>query len=136
MTTRQKRYRIIAGANRSDCRRQVVNERKQKLKAFSPEGIRTDIVIAVFAVVFMLLFALLFTDLSSLNSAGSSIRQTSSRIESLKIRNEQVRLDIALAEQHPVLAANPYDEAFLVRMTVPDGEGPTFSGGFSPALGK
>ena len=136
MTTRQNQYHIIAGANRADCRRQVVNQRNNKLKAFSAKGVRTDIVIAVFTVFFILLFALLFTDLSSLNHAGSNIRQTSSRIESLKAQNEQVRMDIALAEQHPVLAADPYDQAFLIRMTVPDGERQPVSDVFPTSLEK
>lgn len=122
MTTRQNRYQIMTEANRCDCRRSVINERKTKLKVFSPEGIRTDIVIVFFAIIVMLVFGQLSADISSLSSADSYIRKTTSMIETLKVQNEQYRVDAALAAEHPILAYDPYEQAFLIRMTVPDSE--------------
>ena len=120
MTTRQQGYQVMTTASRKDYRHQAVNVRTEKLRIFSSEGIRTDIVILLFVAVFVLFFGLLSWDVTQLSSAGSDIRKASSRIETLKVQNEQYRLDVALAEQHPVLTTDPYDEAFLIRMTVPD----------------
>jgi len=120
MTTRQHEYQVMTAATGKDCRRQVVNVRREKLKAFSSEGIRADLVIVFFVAVLILFFGLLSRDVSLLSSVSSDIRKASSQIETLKAQNEQYRLDIALAEEHPVLSADPYDQAFLIRMTVPD----------------
>lgn len=54
MTTRQNQYRIASAASQKDCRRQVVNERNEKLKVFSKEGIRGDMVVAFFIIIFIL----------------------------------------------------------------------------------
>ena len=120
MTTWQNQYRITTAASQRDCRRQVVNERNEKLNIFSKEGIRGDMVVAFFIVVFILLFGLLSMDISMLSTTGSSIRNAFSRIEALKSQNEQYRMDIALAEEHPVLSADPDDQSFRIWMTVPD----------------
>ena len=120
MTTRQHEYQVMTAATGKDCRHQVVNVRREKLKAFSSEGIRADLVIVFFVAVLILFFGLLSRDVSLLSSVSSDIRKASSQIETLKAQNEQYRLDIALAEEHPVLSADPYDQAFLIRMTVPD----------------
>lgn len=62
-------------------------------------------------------------DISMLSTTGSSIRNASSRLEALKSQNEQYRTDIALAEEHPVLSADPDDQSFRIWMTVPDSNG-------------
>ena len=120
MTTRQAQYRITSAASHKDCRRQVVNVRNEKLKLFSRKGIRGDLVIAFFIIIFTLLIGLLSMDISMLSTAGSGIRNASSRIEALKSQNEQYRMDIALAEEYPVLSADPDNRSFRIWMTVPD----------------
>ena len=119
MTSRQNQYQIMTKPNSRGGWNPVVLESKPRLKAFSVEGIRTDVVLLIFAVVVLLLFGSLFTDYSSLQAGEKDLRKTSTKIEELKARVSQYREDAELSAARSGAVQEPAGDPLLIRMTVP-----------------
>ena len=87
-------------------RRSVIMEKAQVLPVISSSGIRWDALLVALALVLLLFFSILFSDLSALSAGGRRVGQLSDGIASLEDSNAflQSQLDIFL--RNPVLDRN------------------------------
>ena len=86
------------GLNSTSRNRSVVTETVHALPVFSSRGIRWDVLLVTLALVMILFFGVLFSDLQALNAGGQRIGQLSEGIACLEDNNAllQAQLDVSL----------------------------------------
>ena len=104
--------------------RQVIDEKRPALPAFSADGIRWDVLLVTLSLVLLILLGVLFSDLEALHSGGHRIAQLSAGIESLEDTNVLLRDRLSQAMSHPVLqhaaSAESRDNLLIIRSTLPE----------------
>ena len=78
-------------------RRDVIAEKKAPLPAFSPEGIRWDVLVIVLSLAALLFLGILIADVSALYTGGTRIGKLSTGITSLEASNGLLREEISRA---------------------------------------
>ncbi|MBR5960034.1 MAG: hypothetical protein IKZ98_03500 [Clostridia bacterium] len=86
------------GLNSGSRNRSVVTETVRTLPVFSSDGIRWDVLLVTLALLLMLFFSVLLSDVQALNAGGQRIGQLSEGIASLEDNNAllQAELDVSL----------------------------------------
>ena len=105
--------------------RQVIDEKRPALPAFSANGIRRDVLLVTLSLVLLIFLGVLFSDLEALHSGGNRIAQLSAGIETLEDTNVLLRDRLSVAMSHPVLQhASASEETknnlLIIRSTLPE----------------
>lgn len=103
------------GLDTASRNRSVVTETVHALPVFSSHGIRWDVLMVTLALLMVLFFGILFSDLQALNAGGQRIGQLSDGIASLEDSNAQLQAQLNVTLNDVARSAT------VSTLTLPDG---------------
>ena len=93
------------GLNSGSRNRSVVTETVHALPVFSSRGIRRDVLLVTLALVMVLLFGILFSDLQALSAGRQRIGQLSEGIACLEDNNALLQAQLDVSQRNIALSA-------------------------------